>query len=265
MHGDVTVGWEVMPSNVAFTAKNLKLTYDEWDYTQPSPQSTAFKAWLKKQLVAGNAIVWFPLCKGDAHQCYEGSCPNGGSCDHVEPMWGIYSNHPLDDHTVYDDDWIVHGSDQDQLPYYRTLASLDDTTAMEGNCRHAGSGFGRNEMYPCFDSSVTYGLAVTGLAVGGKTVPTAITTSGSSSEPNVRAWQRPSTLFAKVHVSELNVGSSYTTYRFDSTAAFPSSHSNSWTFKATSDTHSFADMTSFSSDSSVYYVTMPGSEPVEAL
>jgi hypothetical protein len=48
----------------------------------------------------------------------------------------------------------VHTSDQDYEPYYRTLASLDDTSAMEGNCLHAQPGFGRNEMYPCFDSHV---------------------------------------------------------------------------------------------------------------
>lgn len=265
MHGDTTVGWEVMPSNVAYTAKHLKLSFDEWDYTQPSPQAPAFKKWLKKNLVAGNAIAWFPLCKGDGHECYEGSCPNGGAVDHVEPMWGIYSNHELNDTTVYDDDWIVHASDQDQLPYYRTLASLDDTTAMEGNCANAQPGFGRNEMYPCFDTSVTYGLAVTGLAVSGTTVPTAITTSGSSSEPNVRRFQRASTLHATVHVSELTVGSSYTTYRFDSTDALPSeppfapTAAHSWTFRAAASTYSFADENSFSSDSSVYYVTVPGS------
>ena len=79
-------------------------------------------------------------------------------------MYGLYSNHPLDDPNVYDDDWIVHASDQDYAPYYRPLNSLDDSTRMEGNCKDAGSGFGKNEMYPCFDEDVTYGLSVTGLA-----------------------------------------------------------------------------------------------------
>lgn len=34
----------------------------------------------------------------------------------MEPMWGIFSNHPLDDETVYDDDIILHASDQDLDP-----------------------------------------------------------------------------------------------------------------------------------------------------
>ena len=112
MHGDTKLGYEVMPSNVAYTAASLKLSYEEWDYMQPAPQAKAFKVWLKKHLSKGRAIVWFPLCKGDSHDAYPGSAPNGGQCDHVEPMLGIWSKHPLDDATVYDDDVILHFSDQ---------------------------------------------------------------------------------------------------------------------------------------------------------
>ena len=98
MHGDSTLGYEVVPSNVAATAEGLKLTYDEWDYNSPKPQADAFKKWLKKHLAAGEPIVWFPMCKGDGPFCpYRGACPNGGVISHVEPMWGLFSNHPLDD------------------------------------------------------------------------------------------------------------------------------------------------------------------------
>ena len=86
MHGDTTVGWEVMPSNVAYTAAALRLRYQEWDYSQPSPQAPAYKRWLKRSLTQGFPVVFFPLCKGDSHVCYPDSCPNGGACDHVEPM-----------------------------------------------------------------------------------------------------------------------------------------------------------------------------------
>ena len=52
-----------MPINVASTAKGLKLKFDEFDYTQPKPQSAAYLKWLKAHLVAGHPIVWFPICK----------------------------------------------------------------------------------------------------------------------------------------------------------------------------------------------------------
>jgi hypothetical protein len=137
MHGDPTVGFEVMPINVAYTAEKLKLNYVEWDSSAPSPQAPAYKRWLKAHLAAGSPVVWFPICKGDPHECYPGSCPNGGQCDHVELMYGLYSNHALSDAAVYDDDVIVHTSDQDLEPYFRKINSLDDSLAMNGNCKAA--------------------------------------------------------------------------------------------------------------------------------
>jgi len=262
MHGDRTEGYEVMPSNVAYTATKLGLDFEMWDYTQPSPQAPAFKKWLKAQLAQGRPIVWFPICKGDSHSCYPGSCPNGGQCDHVEAMYGLYSNHDLSDANVYDDDWIVHTSDQDYLPYYRPINSLDDTLAMEGNCKNAGAGFGKNEMYPCFDSHVTYGLAVKGLAIKGDTLPVSITTDGAVFEPNVREGSPPKQLKAKVKVSGLSVGKKYTVYRYDGTDKLPKGppfdvgYSYKTSFTALGKTKSFTDPNSFSSASAVYYVAV---------
>lgn len=46
------------------------------------------------------------MCKGDEHNAY-----GLGPFDHIEPVFGLYSNHPLTDEEVYDDDYLVHGSD----------------------------------------------------------------------------------------------------------------------------------------------------------
>ena len=51
------------------------------------PQGMAWKRWAKSHLVKAEPIVFFPMCKGDQHQCYKDSCPNGGACDHVESMY----------------------------------------------------------------------------------------------------------------------------------------------------------------------------------
>ena len=56
-------------------------------------------------------------------------------------------------------------------------------------------------MYPCFDSSVTYGLAVKGLNVSGSTLPVSLTTDGAVFEPNVREGSPPKTLTAEGQVS----------------------------------------------------------------
>ena len=264
MHGDSTLGYEVVPVNVADTATGLKLAFDEWDYTSAKPQAAAFKVWLKSHLVKGEPIVWFPICKGDEPFCpYKDACPNGGVINHVEPMWGIFSNHPLDDTTVYEDDWILHASDQDQLPYYRPMSTLEDSPLMEGNCKDAQPGFGRNEMYPCFDKSVTYGLAVKGLAVEGGLLPVSLSTKGASSEPNTRNGEKPTMLSGAVTVSGLTAGKAYTLYRFNSTANLPSGppfETAAWeskkAFDASGSTWSYEDPRSFSSASATYYIAV---------
>jgi hypothetical protein len=262
MHGDRTVGFEVMPINVAYTASKLRLNFDEWDSAQPAPQAPAFKRWLKKHLAAGHAIAWFPICKGDSHECYPGSCPNGGSCDHVEPMYGIFSNHPLTDPNVYDDDVILHASDQDLEPYYRPLNSLDDTVAMTGNCAKAGSGFGKNEMYPCFDSSVTYGLAVLGLNVSGALLPVSLSTPGAVSEPDVRVGAAPVPLKGTVTVAGLRTGDKGVLYRFNATnpanvptgPPFAAAAEYSTPFTATGAEWTFVDPVPFISSGATYYI-----------
>ena len=263
MHGDPTVGFEVMPSNVAYTAAHLRLAYDEWDYTQPQPQAPAYKRWVKAHLAQGSPVVWFPICKGDPHQCYPDSCPNGGSCDHVEPMTALYSNHSLDDPNVYDDDVIAHFSDQDLQTYYRRLNFLNDTLAMEGNCAAAVPGFGHNEMFPCFPTDVTYGLAVTGLNVSGTTLPVRLSTSGAAGEPNTRSGFPPVPLTGTVTVSGLTSGSKYVLYRYNGTDALPAgppfSTGASYVtpFTATGTEWVYADPNPFSSDSATYWLAAP--------
>jgi len=62
-----------------------------WDHdNQPVPQSSNFLKWTKYHLSNGNGIVSFLMCKGDSHNAY-----GLGAFDHIEPIFGIYSNNPL--------------------------------------------------------------------------------------------------------------------------------------------------------------------------
>jgi hypothetical protein len=263
MHGDSTNGYEVMPGNVAYTAKGLRLTYNEFNYNLPKPQASAYKKWLKSHLTKGNAVVWFPICKGDGHSCYGGGdCPNNGACDHVEPVFGIFSDKSLNDETAYADDWILHASDQDYMPYYRKMSTLEDDKSMQGNCRKAGSGFGKNEMYPCIYDQVTYGLAITGLDVQG-TLPVSLTVD-ITQEPNVRSHGRAKAIHGTVEVSGLQSGNKYEVYRFSGTNNLPSKapftgYEHKTEFTATSTTHTFEDPNTFMSNSATYYVAVKAS------
>ena len=80
-------------------------------------------------------------------------------------------------------------------------------------------------MYPCFDSSVTYGVAVQGLAVSGSLkISLEVRNSDHQdiSEPNVRRWQRSIPLHGTVHITGMDSDSTYVLYRYNSTAMLPS-------------------------------------------
>lgn len=175
---------------------------------------------------------------------------------------------------------------QDLLPYYRAMDTLEDTPVMEGNCKDAQPGFGKNEMYPCIDQNVTYGLAVTGLAImqdsssvlasasapaSASSVPLLKTslTVDTVEEPDVRQNEKPIALHGVVEVTGLSAYSSTATfalYRFGSTAAVPtasadletSDYDHRTAFAASDATvggvWTFEDPDSFESNSATYYV-----------
>lgn len=179
-------------------------------------------------------------------------------------MYGLFSNHPLNDSVVYDDDIVLHLSDQDFQTYYRPINSLNDTLTMTGNCLGAQPGFGHNEMYPCFDTDVTYGLAVTGLATAGPTLPVALFTPGAVSEPNIRNGQAAIPLTGTVVVSGLSVGDTGVLYRYNGTSALPAGppydvgYAFATPFTATGSSWTFADPHTFMSSSATYYVAVIG-------
>jgi hypothetical protein len=181
-------------------------------------------------------------------------------------MTAIYSNHSLSDPTVYDDDVIAHFSDQDVQTYYRRLSTLNDTLAMDGNCAAAVPGFGHNEMFPCFPTDVTYGLAVLGLNVStsGAALPSvSLSTSGAAGEPNTRSGEPAVPLTGTLRVSGLTAGSKYVLYRYNGTDALPAGPpysagaEYSTPFTAKGAEWVYADPNPFSSDSATYWLAAP--------
>lgn len=256
-HSSAGMGCEVAPENYNLTAAGLNTHYDVWDYAgQPQPQAKAFKSWIKSHLAKGAPVMWAPICKGDSHTPYgPASCPGGGHFDHHEPLIGIGSNHDLSDETVYDDDWVLHFSDQDLQTYYRTFESLQDSTDLDGNCKDAQAGFGKNEMYPCFYEQVTYGLAINGLKTLAPTQRVAIDVD-SQTEPNVRERERAINLHSTVHVYGLTEGKTYTLYRYKDalpTDSWETGVEYKWSFKATADEYVFQDPNPFTSSGATFY------------
>lgn len=155
------------------------------------------------------------MCKGDGHNCYD--IPNA-TYDHIESVYGLWSNHPLSDPTVYPDDVLVHTSGYapdgtKNLGYYRRFDSLIDTTDMLGNCAAAQPGYGFNEMYPCLELNHSFGYAITGL-INGEGQPVFLQVSDYE-EPNIRLGKPAVNLTGKVTCQETSAGTQYAMYRFN--------------------------------------------------
>ena len=260
-HSSPADGCEVGPENYGATAKGLRLRYDVWDYAgQPQPQAPAFKAWLKAHLVKGEPVMWAPMEKGEyPHQPYgPASTPGGGAFDHHEPIIGIGSQHDLSDPTVFDDDWLLHFSAQDLMPYYRNFSSLEDGLHMDGNCKDAGTGYPDREAYPCFFETVAYGLSAKGFDVEVPTLPVHIDVD-QRSEPNVRDHEKAVPLHAAVTARGLTPGKSYALYRYGGFNAFPKSdlehggYEGKVPFVAAAETWTHQDPTPFLSSNATYY------------
>lgn len=256
------LGCEVGPENYEQTCAGLRLRCDVWDYSQPRPQASAFKRWMKSHLVNGIPVVWVPMLKGASNTPYgPRSCPGGGHFNHHEPVLGIGSNRSLSDDTaVYDDDWVAHLSDEDEgelVTYYRTFGSLQDTLAMDGNCLNANAN--HSCAYPCFDQDVTYGIAVQGFMRSDATLLVRIDVDRDY-EPDPREGQKPVPMHANVEVSELSVGNNYTLYSFHGFNTLPASGVDGYDakvdFTATSGTWRYRDPNPFLSDGAVYYVAV---------
>ena len=147
------------------------------------------------------------------------------SYDHIEPFFGIYSKHDLSDTQVYGDDIVVHGSDYapdgtDNFGYFREFSGLLDSKNMDGNCKDAGSGYGKNEMYPCIYEDLTYGTAITGVSGGVDTDLSIGLLLSRSDEPDVREDIPAEPLTGSLVIEGVSEGDALMVYRFDDVASF---------------------------------------------
>ncbi len=231
------------------------------------------------------------LDSGDEHNSY-----NIAEYDHVEPVWGIFSNSSLDVDTVFPDDVLVHGSDWDQNGYYRPFSTLVDSpkngNVLTGNCSIAVPwGGGPNEVrtnhthvsrpsyhsililfctifrhavlqaYPCVMNDIDYGYAISGFVDPmQRAIPTSLSVNGGGTEPQGSSVDLTATLLV---AGPLTVGATYTIYRFDGTANFPTdsqfergNSSASFPFVAQASTFQMVDPVTIPSASAVYYVTI---------
>jgi hypothetical protein len=243
---------EILSCNIEEALKNLKIEFEGFDYKNtPIPQTNAYSKWLKKQLVSGHAVAWMIMWSGQTYPIYN-LTPPAGMYGHVEPVIGVMSNHPLNDTTVYDDDTVLHFSDDGILTVHRKLSTIAGTWAGPGHPARCG-------LYRyCIGNPYGFGWAVKGFSPDDRkatAAPASLQIQPWKSEPDIRRGEKPEALQGTLTATELVVGGTYDVYRWDTVKeAFTYDDKYKQTsFKATSDTHVYIDEKSFQSDGTTYY------------
>jgi len=242
---------EILSCNIAEALTNLKIDFEAFDFANtPTPQTDAYAKWIKKQLVSGYAVAWMIMWSGQSYPIYNLK-PPAGMYGHVEPVIGIQSNHPLTDSTVYEDDVLVHYTDAGIKTVHRPISSIAGTWAGPGHPADCG------DYSYCIGNPYGFGWAAKGFADDKKAVavPASLSIKPFRSEPDTRSGEKPEALTGSLTATELAVGTKYDIYRWDSVkeAFIYSDEYKKTSFTATSETYTYDDDKTFSSDGTTYY------------
>ena len=250
--------------NDVAAAKRMHLTAVPFNTAQQKT-TAQFLTWVKTNVTAGYPVV---IGVYTNEYRFEGDTdPNAGydEYDHIVPVTGFSSSHPLtapaayyaDDVITFNDNGIwtdtPNGLPQNVFSY--VLGSFPATR------RQANAAAG-----PVYSLSKAknYGIAITGVAdLNRETVPVRLTTSTVGESPEMaegsstRPAPKPVTL--TITVSGLTAGKTYNLYRYSSMSAVPDSNFNAnavksaqkWKIVATGSTYTMTQ-TILSSETAAY-------------
>jgi len=243
---------EILSTNIDEALRNLKISAEGFDFDErPLPQMPAYFEWLKRHLANGDPVLWMIMWNNRTYPIYNLTAP-AGMYGHVEPVIGIQSNHPLDNTTVFDDDVVLHYTDNGIQTVRRRLTSMDASSAWDGRRADCGSS-------PYCMGPYAFGWAVHGFLDDAVALPASLRIEPSNSEPDTRNGEHPGPLNGTLHVSGLTVGISYDIYRWDTVEdAFAYDHRFKKTsFRAEDIAFIYEDSQYIQSDGTTYYKCVP--------
>lgn len=248
---------EILNTNIDGAFEKLHIRAEDFQFNVlPSPQSDEYLKFMKRNLVAGNPVIWMVMFNGDHYPDagYTMDNQTNGIYGHIEPVVGIMSDYELTDDTVHDNDVFVYFDDASKSNHYAAASKVS------GKCNF-GSGetcrakcstglFGQ-----CVWDQHGYMYAIQDFADERDAAPVSLSISPYASEPYTRGGDVPIDITGTLTVSSLNTGSTYEIYRWDSAeGAFVYTDANRIeTFTAIQDTHTFQDPKTFLSSSATYY------------
>lgn len=222
-------GQLLLGQNDQTAAAQMRLNTIEWDSV--SEQSTdQFLVWVKENVTKG-----YPVAIGiytNEYQFYHDADPDAGDSeyDHIVPVYGIGTNHAVNDPHYYGDD-LIYFSDNglwgdSTNPPYDFSYSFDafQATRREANAKQGA-------IYSLSNSGTNYGIAVTGVMdLHGDTYPIRITVSVDREEPEIadgsNARPLPKPIVLTVTISDLQPGVPYILYRYNTLESVPTSQFN---------------------------------------
>jgi hypothetical protein len=235
--------------NDRHAATKMHLSFLEWD---PDMEKCTheFLAWVKQQIVKGVPVAIGVYMN---QSVFGDDMDNDDEYDHIVPVIGIESNHPLSDTSYYDDDKIifsdngVYTPDNEPVPYiFNCRFDRFQKTRDEANQDRAGV----YSLAVVAKGVKNYGIALTGIMADGSTLPVQVTTDVNYEHPEIarHSGKRPAPmgLVLAVTVSGLEPGVAYKLYRYDSVDKVPKGEFNKNASKAAQTWDILADSTSAS-------------------
>ncbi len=214
--------------NDYYTAMQMRLNCIEWQEESTTEQ---FLAWVKQKVAQG-----FPVAIGiytNEYLFYGKTNPNAGDSeyDHIVPVTGITSYHPLIDPNYYGSDEIyfndngLWGDPGKEPPYYFSY-SLDDFQATRAQANNP-----EGQVYSLANDAYNYGIAITGVEdPNGDTLPVRIDTDLNYELPQIAKGSsirpKPMPLLLTVTVSGLDAYTPYNLYRYSSVDKIPTDRFN---------------------------------------
>ncbi len=228
-----------VPDNSGPIFDALRLKYAAWNSAQATPQYQSYLVWAKSHLQQKHPVIIDVYVQGGTDPAY----------DHIIPATGFTS---ADTNTYHDADTLVFNDNYAATPYTRTVGSLYDTRAMNGN--------GAVYEY-CIPRDTDYGCAVTGINDGSGTALPVSLKVDRWNEPNISQGAAAVQLTATIQISALTNGAAFVLLRYNDYHNVPtnnyltSAYNTATTFVATNSTQTLTDH--FMSDATVIYRCVP--------
>jgi hypothetical protein len=236
--------------NDFFAATQHKMTNLLWNYGDTNVEH--FFVWIKSHILQGHPVIIGIYENSSVF----GNNPPDPDYDHIVPVYGWGSNHPLTDPGYYADDVIYFSDNGLYTPdgtdpiYYISAAIGDFAQSRHDADKSSAAVYSVNGDPTTADPN--YGIALTGIVdIHNDCLPTRIDTNKNYESPEIvdgsNTRPTPMPMVLTVTVSGLTAGTAYNVYQYNSLANVPSSQFNSnsanafaaTAFTATEATYSF--------------------------